>query len=155
MPLKDLLDPDYSAVGSKYRLSGYEFVPIVASVLRTHCEVDLLLLRREEPGALITKPADEYGGDLDNRLKVFLDGLRVPQNTDEIPKDAQEPAAGESPFYCLLEDDSLITRFSVESDTLLGDPPPSGNAKDVRIIARITTKVVAPNFSNFSLMDFR
>jgi hypothetical protein len=33
------------------------------------------------------------------------------------------PDAGETPFYCLLEDDRLISKITVETDRLLEDLP--------------------------------
>jgi hypothetical protein len=126
-------------VGEKFRFGGFEFVPLVVDALAAVCELDILFLRRERPGSLILKPKDEYGGDLDNRIKFFLDALRCPTSANELPKEAQ-PEEGELPFLCLLEDDSLITKFQVESDTLLGQMPQSNEAKDVQLVVRVTIK---------------
>ena len=50
--------------------------------------------------------------------KTLLDGLRVPHGSMEGQLEdvnAPDPA----PFFCLLEDDSLVTKVSVESEQLL------------------------------------
>jgi len=77
-------------------------------------------LRNDAPGALIRS------GDLDNRIKTVFDALRMPTNVDELGG-YDAPAEEEDPFYCLLEDDYLITHLSVETDRLL---EPSGQASD-------------------------
>lgn len=124
-------------VGEKFRVNGFEFVPLVIDALAAVCELDILFLRRERPGTLIRK-SKEYGGDLDNRLKLFLDALRCPRDPSELPPEAT-PDGNELPFLCLLEDDSLITKFQVESDTLLG-PMPTEEPKDVHLIVKVTVK---------------
>lgn len=137
-------------IGQKYRLKGFEFVPLIIGKVLGHCELDVLFLRREKPGSLLTKPKDEYGGDLDNRLKIFFDALRVPQSENELPRNAA-PTPDEVPFYCLLEDDAQITAFRVESDTLLGDSTP-GNAKDVSLVVQVTTRLTEVNAYNIRFL---
>jgi hypothetical protein len=100
-------------------------------------------------GSLLKKKRDEYGGDLDNRLKIFFDALRMSRETQEIP-DGSYPADGESPFYCLLEDDALITKFQVESDTLLGEA--QTNPKHVRLIAQVSLRAVTATVENLELI---
>lgn len=144
-------NPDLAAIGRKHQHGEFEFVPIIVGAMHAICELDILFLRREKPGSLIKRAKDEYGGDLDNRVKVFLDALRVPSNLQEIPKGAL-PDTEETPFFCLLEDDAFITRIQVEADTLLGEPN-SASLTDVRLIVRVTTKVTQSMIYNlpFSL----
>ncbi len=130
---------------------GFKFIPLVVGSLHMVCELDILFLRREKPGALIAKPKDEYGGDLDNRLKIFLDALRLPREAQEVPQ-GLTPEAREMPFYCLLEDDALITKFQVESDTLLGRPSRPENKKDVHLIVRVITRLTRVTEQNISLI---
>ena len=132
---RDCNTPDFSKIGDKGRLGGFEFVPIVLGDIHGVCDLDILFLRRERPGSLITK--HEYGGDLDNRLKIFFDALRMPHEDKELPK-GTSPSAEEVPFLCLLEDDSLITSFRVETDTLLGNAE-SSSLQHVSLIVRVTT----------------
>jgi len=90
----------------------FRFVPLISKELGLACKVDVLLLRREEPGLLPT-----IGGDIDNRFKTLLDALKMP-SADEIPSNVV-PEEEEDPFFCLLEDDGLLTDFRVSSDRLL------------------------------------
>jgi hypothetical protein len=55
----------------------YNFAPLVCGDLGNVCELDILFFRREDNRALIVNPRDEYGGDLDNRLKIFFDSLKA------------------------------------------------------------------------------
>ena len=91
----------------------FRFVPLVSPSLNLICELHIFMLRPESPGALITQ-----GGDIDNRLKTLFDALRMPKKESELPKDAVV-APDEDPFFCLLEDDNLITGVSVKTDRLL------------------------------------
>jgi hypothetical protein len=84
----------------------FTFVPLVTPRLNLVCHLDILFLRPGPPGSLV-----QQGGDIDNRLKTLFDSLQLPdanQVTDDTPGD------GETPFFCLLEDDGLITRVSVD-----------------------------------------
>jgi len=145
---QSLYDPthfDASAVGEKGKVGKFQFAPLIVGAVHMVCHLDILFLRREAPGSLIMKPKDEYGGDLDNRLKIFFDGLKMPCFQD-LPKDAA-PEDGEHPFLCLLEDDSLITKFQVESDTLLGITN-STNQTDVELIVAVTTRLTQITLAN-------
>jgi hypothetical protein len=102
----------------------------VCSRVHLVADLDILLLRPEAPGNIVTT-----GGDIDNRLKTLLDALRVP-SVQEIPKDLM-PREDEAPFHCLLEDDSLITSVRVQTDRLL--EPTKGESEVVAII-HVTTK---------------
>jgi hypothetical protein len=50
------------------------------------------------------------------------------------------PDAGEDPFFCLLESDSMITKASVETDILLeaSSNPPDPN--DARLLITVRLK---------------
>lgn len=92
---------------------GLLFAPLVTQRLDLYAELSVLLFRQQPRGTLITD-----GGDLDNRLKTLLDGLRVPHGSLEGRK--ERPATPDpSPLFCLLEDDALVTKVSVESEQLL------------------------------------
>ena len=92
------------------------FLPLVTSELKLTCWLDILYLRRKKPGELFEH------GDIDNRLKTLIDSLAMPdlnqsyasrtQGTDELPY-----------FYCLLENDRLVSKVTVETDYLLEDLP--------------------------------
>jgi len=90
----------------------HRFVPLVAEHNYAGCSLDVLFLRRDMPGGLIT-----HGGDIDNRLKVLFDALRMPRESQEVDNSAQ--SADENPCFCLLADDKYIDRVSVTTDRLL------------------------------------
>jgi hypothetical protein len=97
---------------------GLLFAPVVSSRLDLYAEVSVLLLRQQARGALITD-----GGDLDNRLKTLLDGLRVPHGA--LEGRAELPAEPDpSPMFCVLEDDALVSKVAVESERLLRPAAP-------------------------------
>ncbi len=52
---------------------------------------------------------------MDNRIKTLFDGLKMPREAQDLGP-YLTPAVGEDPFYCLVEDDRLITSVSVETD---------------------------------------
>ena len=76
-------------------------------------EMEILMLKPEPPGKIVNQ-----SGDIDNQLKTLLDALRMPSSTSELPR-GESPKQGENPFFCLLEDDRLITKLSVTTDQLL------------------------------------
>ena len=105
--------------------TGFTFVPLVIRDLKLVCSLDILFLRPEGD------PLVKNDGDLDNRLKVIFDALRMPHERVEIPN-GDQPADNERPyFYCLVEDDSLITGVSVEpinsSRPFQSSPDPSAS----------------------------
>src|SRR5687767_2319015 len=88
-------------MGVRHERCGQRYVPLVNSSYGIACALDILFLRRDQPGNLI-RP----GGDLDNRVKVLFDALRMPQNCDEVVKaEGEDP---NDPIFVLLEDDNLI-----------------------------------------------
>jgi len=96
----------------KWQRGKYTCLPIVRSDLHLVCYLEILFLRPGQPGALISE-----GGELDNRIKTLFDALRMPIDDNEVRDYA--PELYEMPFLCLLENDSLITGFRVDSDRLL------------------------------------
>ena len=129
------------------RIGGFTFVPLVSPDLHLICELDIFMLRPEPPGAIVTQ-----GGDIDNRLKTLFDALRCPHDVGELPKGAF-PDVTEQPFYCLLEDDLLITAVSVQTDRLL--VPPSSTAEvhlDIRVTTHLTRMLIGNRLAGgFSL----
>ena len=85
-------------------------------------------------------------GDIDNRIKTLFDALKVPSKAD---LDVERPESTE-PFFCLLEDDALITNFSVETDRLLGTP--SMPANQVHLVIEVTVKVMRITESNVGFL---
>ncbi len=120
---------------------GRIFAPLVSQRLNLYAEVSVLLFRQQPRGALITS-----GGDLDNRLKTLLDGLRVPHGALEgQPENTEKPDP--APFFCLLEDDALVTKVSVESEQLLRPASP----EEVVAIISVHVKKTVLSYENMAL----
>ncbi len=125
-----------------HQVSGFSFCPLISARMKAIAELDIVMLRPEPPGAIVTQ-----AGDIDNRIKTLLDSLRIPQSENEIPK-ADSPAHSEKPFFCLLEDDSLITRLSISTDRLL---QPACDPSFVNLLIRVKTKVLFVTYRNIDL----
>lgn len=123
--------------------SGIGFIPLITGPNGLVCSLDILFLRPGQPGSIL-----ESAGDIDNRIKVLIDALRVPHSESEMPKkpgDDPDP----NPVYCLLEDDKLITTLRVKTDRLLfskGDNP-----LEVCLVIRVKTSNVDPFGSPWEL----
>lgn len=96
-----------------YPVGNIDYASLVTERLKVHAELDILFLRPGSPGQIITS-----GGDIDNRLKTLFDGLRKPHDEQELP-DGELLDRTPNPCHCLLSDDSLISKISVTTDTLL------------------------------------
>ncbi len=125
-----------------HRLTNFRFAALVTARYEMVCGLEILFLRPEPPGGLITK-----GGDIDNRLKTLFDALRMPRVPEELPA-GDVPAGDEDPFFCLLEDDALITAIDVRTDVLLD---PSAHASEALLTIRVQTRLVEANFYNLGL----
>lgn len=126
-----------------YRRNAYECVPLVREELGLICSVSILFLRAGAPGSVISTT-----GDIDNRVKTLLDALSLPKHASELAG-YDSPGADEHPFFVLLEDDSLITHLSVETDQLL-QPVTSPDPNAVRLIIRVKLRPYNVNPSNES-----
>jgi hypothetical protein len=62
-----------AALASKHALYGWNFVPLVTAELSLLCNLEILMLRRVDPGKLI-----QSSGDIDNRIKTLFDALQIP-----------------------------------------------------------------------------
>lgn len=122
------------------RIDFFLFAPLISSVYgwNTIAELDILILRPAEPGAL-----KDHGGDIDNRLKTLFDALRMP-SASEIPT-SSTPDTGENPFFVLLEDDALVKDFSVGTDRLLSA---AEDTRYVEIIIKVTVKKTRASMVN-------
>ena len=110
---------------------GFNFAPLISERVMAVAELEVTLLWPQTPGNIITS-----GGDIDNRLKTLFDALKVPSEPSALPI-GTIPQLGEEPFFCLLEDDSLIARVSVETDRLL---EPCSDTSMVRLFIRVKTR---------------
>lgn len=121
----------------------FTFLPIVTRFLEVVCELDILFLRPEEAGAII-----KNDGDIDNRLKIIFDALRMPSDASEVPP-GDSPRPEELPYFCcLLEDDALITKVTLRADRLLvlnSDP------SHVRLVINVGLKASHLTTLNFPI----
>ena len=124
-------------------VGDFTFVPLVNQKVKLIAELDIVMLRPEAPGKIITQT-----GDIDNRLKTLFDALRMPQNNNEIPK-GDTPKDDEKLFFCLLEDDNLITHLSVTTDRLLEQV--NNDLSEVILLIHIHTKFISPTINFFTL----
>jgi len=131
-------------IADDHKRCGGRFVPLVSKAGGFTCSLDILFLRRDNPGALV-----RHGGDIDNRVKVLLDGLRMPDTVSEMASMPFE--ADEDPFYCLLEDDALVTSVSVNTDRLLL-PQGDGRLHDVHLVVCVTVNNPSQIFSGDRLV---
>ena len=123
-------------------VGAFTFAPLVCQKLHLIAQLHIVFLRPEPPGALITQ-----GGDIDNRLKTLFDALRMPKIESELPR-GDVPQANEHPFFCLLEDDNLITAVAVETDRLLRL---QANDSHVHLIITVNTKAIIGTWDNAGL----
>jgi len=106
-------------IAQHYQHCGIKFIPLITKAFKFFCSLDILFLRQEDPGALIQGgKIGEHGGDIDNRLNTLFEGLQLPSGDC-----GDDWIAEESPFYCLLENDILITHVKVTTDRLLKPMP--------------------------------
>lgn len=130
---------EYSTIdllAHKYERLGKQYFPFIDERLGIACSLDILFLRRDQPGNLIAS-----GGDLDNRIKVLFDALRMPQNADEVLGRADGQPDTE-PIFVLLKDDRLIVDVRVTTDRLLTRPGDGDHRNDVRLIIHVKTVVI-------------
>jgi len=129
-------------------VGGIDYVPLVTYGHRMHCHLAIRLHSRRAPGGIV-----HHGADLDNRLKALIDALRVPdpgQNT------TQPESAGTEPLmYCLLEDDSLVTKLSIETFRLLKPEQESASHADANyaeVDIDVHVAPISPGAYNYPLL---
>jgi hypothetical protein len=91
----------------RIKRDGLEFIALVRPQLNLACALDIEMLVNHDVGSVVTG-----AGDLDNRIKTLLDGLRLPKGAHEIK--TNQPV--ETPCFCLFEDDALLTGLCVKMD---------------------------------------
>jgi len=131
----ELVEVGINQIADKYQRFGYRFVPLVTEELSVRCSIDVLFLRPEASGLLMR------GGDLDARLKTLFDALRLPSDVSETG--GVGPQEDENPFFCLLEDDKLISEVHVTTDELLVLPKDKDvKANDAFLVVHVKTKPI-------------
>lgn len=131
-------------LANRGRMGNFRFVPLVKEEFSLWCGLEVLFLRPGRAGKIFKS------GDIDNRIKTILDALKKPRDLQDI--EADYPTDYEDPLFCLLEDDSLIAKLSVDTDDLLGivgGQPPNDN--DAHLIITVTLR---PSIATWENMGF-
>lgn len=131
-------------LGSNFSRCGYRFVPLVSKRLWLACDLDILLLRRDMPGVSLV----HSGGDIDNRIKTLLDALQIPDSCQQVK--GYQKDADEDPFFCLVENDSLIDGFTITTDHLL--TPMNSDPSDVKLVIRVRVKPTTFEYENIDFV---
>jgi hypothetical protein len=121
-------------------VDGRRYTPIVRESLHLACELQILFLRQDDPGALVSQ-----GGDLDNRIKTLLDALRVPSKDEQT----RAPPKAEH-TYCLMESDTLVASLDVDTDRLLF--PKTDYPNEVFLVIEVSIRVLKVDRSNVCLL---
>ncbi len=136
-------EPFLQSLAKRYERSGIGFIPIATEANGLVLSLDVLLLRPEQPGAILNS-----AGDIDNRMKTLIDALRIPADGNEMKRrDGDDPDP--NPMYCLMTDDKLVTTLKVQTDRLLFT---MGNTEqEACAIIRVETAQVDPFGSPWEL----
>ncbi len=139
----DAFQKGIQEMGKNWARNGFTFLPLVTENLCLRCSLDILFLRRDERNFVL------QGGDIDGRIKILFDALRVPKTLEELPSNAV-PETNENPLFCLLEDDSLISEVHIRTGPLLmlpGTTVPDKHEVYLEIAVRLnTTRRVAHSY---------
>lgn len=119
-------------LGDKFEQHGIKWLPLITADMKVKCSTDILLLR---PHGLDISVINQ--GDIDGQLKTLFDSLAIPKSSKGIEN------GHEQPVYTLLEDDSLIHRVNLETDTILSEPDDANFAK---VIITVTLTPIVGNW---------
>ena len=138
---EEIRESGVASIADTWRVNGFRFLPLIEERFCLACSLDILFLRVGAPGSLIKN------GDIDNRIKTLFDALKMPKGNELgglVPQD------GEDPFYCLLEDDKLISEVKVTTDRLLwpSDKAMRGKKFDAHVV--ISIKAVPTQLNSHS-----
>ncbi len=117
-------------------VGDFSFLPLVTNTCNKVIDFKFTFLSHFEPGNGLSFPT----GDTDNHLKALLDGLRMPNNKNEIRQ--EKPKKGENIFHCLMEDDGIVRKITIDHQKLLFDTNKKRNMKEVFVLieANIVSK---------------
>lgn len=135
------LDPHtIESLSNRFNQYGFRWVPLVTDSMSLLCEIDILFLRHGRPGTLIT------GGDIDNRLKSVFDALQKPQQLSELG--GATPTPEEAPFFCLLQDDKLITKVGTTTAPLLEPLTAERGPEHAHLVMKIVVRPYELHIAN-------
>ena len=145
MATSDIHQSLLKTLGTKFDRCGYQFVPLVSKHMKLSCGLDILFLRRDMPNI----PLVASGGDIDNRLKVLLDALRIPSDCSELPAGVTKDQDEEPYFFCLLEDDKFLTDLAITTDNLLR---PEVDESYVHLVIKVKIRPTDFSFDNLAFV---
>jgi hypothetical protein len=119
---------------------GRQYLPLVRESLSTTCTLNVLFLRQEEPGSL-----RQGDGDLDNRIKTFLDALEIKPEDGNSDGDEVDGIN-----YRLFENDKLVRGLKIDSERLLF--PDADFPSNVHLIVEVVVHVESVGPWNVSLL---
>jgi hypothetical protein len=124
-------------IANDYSKCKFRFVPLVRKK-ENACSLNITILFRHEPYRAYNR------GDLDNRVKTLVDGLRMPDQCSEVT--GQLPSEDEDPFFVLMDDDIAIYEFRVTTDQLFVPYNPKvENYRDVFAVIGVRMTTVGRN----------
>ena len=126
-------------LADEFACNGYKFVPLAMVKYHALVTLDILFLRSGVPGTILKS------ADLDARLKALIDALRIPNQKQELGS-YLPPTVNEDPFFCLMEDDKLVSNMSIRTDSLLQATAPKGvfYKHDARVFIKVTVGTYEP-----------
>lgn len=105
-------------------VGGHTFVPLYGEDVGVGVDLDITLLT-----GMPAKKRVISAGDLDNRIKRLIDGLRIPSGHGEMSKTLPESGR----WHCLLRDDSAVLGLRARLGTYLGSDDPSVSCAILRV----------------------
>ena len=99
------------------------------------CELSFRIQRFQ--GDLFKGGLIDHSGDLDNACKTLVDALRMPSSPTELPPN---PSGKRPVFFCVMEDDRLVSKITLETRDRLG-PRPRGRNNDTKMWVDIDVKI--------------
>lgn len=126
---RHLLDEDGDSGASNVTIGGHHYLPLVRERHGLIADVEIMLLA----------PHGLRAGDADNRAKALLDGLTRPANAEQVSASDSSDAA--HPTFCVLDDDALINRLTLDARPWYGRPP---GDRDSLAIVPVTIRANGP-----------
>ena len=125
-------------------LEGHSFASVAHPAMRTAVDLEILLM---------TPKGKREIGDTDNRLKTLVDGLTRPANKEQL-RDYKPPPGG-GPLYCLMDNDALVNRLSVDSRRWFAPDTKNGDALVVvtaSIVLGLNADLTSPTANLFLIL---
>lgn len=121
----------------------FRFAALICQSMGLCAELDIVFyVFGEDAGSL------QKIGDIDNRAKTLLDGLRTPQK-QQIPKGWEPKDESDDSLFVLLQDDTLVTKLSVSPEPWLEAPQ---NEDDVLAVVSVTVRARIGTIYNLGLI---